>query len=111
MTQKNNFIIRSIHPALLVTSILVGAALALLLIAAFVLPVEGNPEWGKLWKIRPLVIVPIAGAVGGGVFYLLRHRTYQAGWRKILVTALGALVYIIGLWLGTVLGLDGTLWD
>lgn len=111
MTQKNNFIIRPIHPGLLATSILVGAAIALLLITAFVLPVEGNPAWGKLWKIRPMVIVPIAGAVGGGIFYLLRHLAYQGGWKKVLVTALGALVYIIGLWLGTVLGLDGTLWD
>ena len=111
MTQKNKFIIRPIHPALLVTSILMGAAIALLLITVFILPVEGNSEWGKLWKIRPLVIVPIAGAVGGGVFYLLRHLIYQGGWRKMLVTALGTLVYIIGLWLGTVLGLDGTLWD
>lgn len=111
MTQKNKFIIRPIHPALLVTSILIGAAIALLLITVFVLPIEGNSEWGKHWKIRPLVIVPIAGAVGGGVFYLLRHLTYQGGWRKMLITALGTFVYIIGLWLGTVLGLDGTLWD
>lgn len=107
---KNNSLIKPIHPAL-GTSILVGAAIALLFIAAFVFPAEGNPAWGKLWKIRPLIVVPLAGAAGGAIFYFLRHSAYQGGWKKILVTIAGVLVYIFGLWVGTVLGLDGTLWN
>ncbi len=37
--------------------------------------------------------------------------TKPGGVAKVLATIFGILVYIIGLWMGSVLGLDGTLWN
>lgn len=34
-----------------------------------------------------------------------------AGLNKIAATILSVIIFIIGLWMGIVLGLDGTLWD
>ena len=99
---------KSIQAAPLVKRMLIGAAIALVLIALFVLPVEGKPEWGDFWKVRPLIVVPFAGAAGGACSYFLGH---LFGQRKVWVIIVSVIIYIIGLWMGTVLGLDGTLWD
>jgi hypothetical protein len=90
---------------------LIGAAINFILIITFLFPVFGHPspDWGKLWMIRPLIVVPLAGATGGAIYYFLRMR-YPQGSKKILAIALSLVIYIIGLWMGTVLGLAGTLW-
>lgn len=112
MTQKNNVTAQSIHRATLVKRTLLGAAIALLLISIFLLRAgEPNPLWGKLWMVRPLIIVPFAGAMGGLFYHLMDFLRYQGGWKKVIANILSLLVYIIGLWLGTILGLDGTWWD
>jgi hypothetical protein len=66
---------------------------------------------GSFLMIRPLVIVPIAGAMGGVAYYVLDNLRRYGGWRKNAANILSVIVYTIGLWLGTVLGLAGTLWD
>ena len=91
---------------------LIGAGIGLLLISLFLSGInDPDPEWGKYWMIRPLIIVPLAGAMGGLCNYFLINYRSSAGLNKILATALSAIIFIIGLWLGFVLGLDGTLWD
>ena len=91
--------------------ILLGAGIALLVISAFVFGVDAPaPEWGKYWRIRPLVVTPLAGAVGGALFSLLQHQRNR-GLNQLLATIIGLVVYMVSLWLGIVLGLDGTLWD
>ena len=90
---------------------LIGAAIGLAVISFFVLSANGgNPEWGRFWMIRPLVVVPFAGAMGGLVSYFMAQLADINGWNKILVTVFSAIVFIIGLWMGIVLGLDGTMW-
>ena len=92
--------------------VLTGAAIALTLISALLLTVKDpNPEWPKLWILRPLIIVPIAGAMGGLFYYIMGPLRYQGGWKKIIAVTISLIVYFIGLWMGTILGLDGTLWD
>lgn len=91
---------------------LIGAVPALILITLFLISAGNvNPEWGKYWMIRPLIIVPLAGA-GGGFFYHLMDRFSSRGslpkWLAIIISL---IAYIIALWLGSVLGLDGTYWD
>ena len=112
MTTTENLTTTPIHPASLGKRMLLGGSIALVLISLFLLNSGGpNPEWGKLWMIRPLLVVSLAGAVGGAFFYFmdsLRHRNH---WSKIGVNLLCLIVYIIGLWMGTVLGLDGTMWN
>lgn len=94
----------------LIKNILTGAGIALLLISVFLWGAdEPKPEWGKLWMIKPLVMVPIAGGLGGLLFYFITRN--QGGWRKALAVVLGAILFIMVLWVGTVLGLNGTWWD
>jgi hypothetical protein len=89
-----------------------GAGFALILITIFLFSVdEPNPAWPKLWMLKPLIIVPIAGAMGGVFYYYMDFLRYQGGWKKALAILLSLVGYIIVLWIGTVLGLNGTLWD
>lgn len=98
--------------ALLVRRALIGAGIALALISLFLSGVNNpKPEWPQFWYLRPLIIVPLAGATGGICYHLKDFVNQFLGWNKAVVTVLAVLVYIVGLWMGTVLGLDGTLWD
>lgn len=108
MSEHNNPSTQKINTASLAKRMLIGAGIALVLITIFLWPVEGKPEWGNFWKVRPMVVVPLAGAAGGACSYFLG---YLFGQRKVLVIVLSVVIFIIGLWMGTVLGLDGTLWD
>lgn len=91
---------------------LIGGAIGLMLISFFLFTAgEPNPEWHKLWRIRPLILVTLAGATGGAINYLLMEHLQFNGWKKFLAGVLSVIVFIIGLWMGTVLGLDGTYWD
>lgn len=92
---------------------LVGAGIAFVLITIFLSKAisDPNPEWHPLWMLRPMIIVPLAGATGGLFYHLLDGLRRQGGWKKVLAHFLSLIVYIIGLWMGTVLGLVGTLWD
>jgi len=112
MTQTNNSTKQPFNQALLIKQMAMGAGVALLLIAIFLFQVrEPDPEWGKFWMVRPLVMVPVAGAIGGLLYYLMNNIFYRSGPGKVLAIMAGVIVYIIVLWLGTILGLDGTLWD
>jgi len=112
MTQQNEIVTQPVHPAPLTTRMLQGAGIALILIIIFLaLAGKGDPSWPKSWIVKPLVVVPLAGAIGGLFFYYMDYLRYQGGWRKVVAILLSLLVYMIGLWLGTVLGLDGTMWD
>ncbi len=111
MTQSNNSTSQQ-QQVSLVKRILVGAGIGLLLISLFLLSAdEPNPEWGKLWMIRPLIIVPLAGAMGGLCNYFIVHFHDQVGVNKTIAMIISVIVFIIGLWLGIVLGLDGTMWN
>ena len=92
--------------------ILLGAGLAFILITAFLLSIrEPNPEWPQLWMVKPLLIVPLAGAMGGVFTLFLDPVRKQGGWKQVAVILLSGLGYLIALWLGTVLGLNGALWN
>jgi hypothetical protein len=112
MTTKNNLTAQPIHPAPLGKRMLLGAGIALLLIVIFLSQVgQPNPEWPKFWMVRPLVIVPLAGAMGGAFHYFMDHLRQQGGWKRILANVLTVIVCLFILWLGTIFGLDGTLWN
>lgn len=108
---KNNLTTPANHAVPIVKPILIGAGIALLAISFFVFGVDNpKPEWGKYWMIRPLIITPLAGAMGGA-FYAFMDYQNTRGFNRTLAVLLSMLVYVIGLWLGIVLGLDGTMWD
>lgn len=91
---------------------LLGAAIGLGIISFFVFSVgQSNPEWGEFWRVRPLIITPLAGAFGILAFYLKNiFRTKSRAWTVVL-NILSTLAFLFALWLGTILGLSGTLWD
>jgi hypothetical protein len=112
MTHSNESLTQSIHRASMSKRMLQGALIALILIAVFLLTAGApNPAWPKLWMLRPLIVVPLAGAGAGVFYYFMDHFRYQGGWKKILANVVCLIACIIALWLGTVLGLDGTWWD
>jgi hypothetical protein len=115
MNPLNNPTTQPIHHASLGKQMLIGAAIASILILTFLIfggwfTQEPKPEWPQVWMIRPLIVVPLAGAGGGAFFYFLDFLRYQGGWKTALAYMLGIAGYIIILWLGTVFGLAGTWW-
>lgn len=96
----------------LLKPIVIGALIAFTLIALFLLPIQNpNPEWGKFWLVKPFILVSLAGATGGAVYFFIGKLSAQQGWPKIVATIISILIYLIGIWMGTVIGLDGTLWN
>lgn len=110
MVQSNNFSKRAQSTSLAI-HMFVGAALALAIILVFLSGGNPNPEWPTYWRVRPLLVVPFAGAMGGLCWFLLDSLRARGGWQKIAAIFLGVVIYIIGLWMGMVLGLVGTYWD
>jgi hypothetical protein len=111
MEQKSNHTTNQSNSASLSMRVLIGGGIALLLISFFLLTAgEPNPEWPTLWRIKPLIIVPLAGATGGLFFHLVNPKRFT-GLLKVLTYTLCLILYIIGLWMGTVLGLNGTYWN
>lgn len=109
--QSNSSFQHFLNPRLFKT-VLLGAAIGLILITLFLLSAgEGDPSWSKLWRLRPLIITPLAGAGGGMFFYFMNFIKKGSGFGKAVAIIIGALGFLCALWLGSVLGLDGTYWN
>lgn len=88
-----------------------GALIALILVSVFLAGVRNPaPEWPRFWMLRPLIVVPVAGALGGFFYFMTGGWRRAGGWRSIVGYMAGILLYMVVLWLGSVLGLAGTLW-
>lgn len=112
MAKTNKLTAAPIHSAPLAKRMLQGAGIALILIVIFLLGAgEPHSDWPKLWMLKPLVIVPLAGALGGILYYIMDGLRHQGGWKRLLAMLISVVGYLIVLWLGTVLGLNGTWWD
>jgi hypothetical protein len=112
MTQANNTTANPIHTAPVTKRMLIGAGIALIVISIFLIGVKHpNLQWGKFWMVKPLVVVPIAGAMGGVFYYFMDNLRYLGGWKTVLAYVISIIGYITALWLGSVLGLNGTLWN
>lgn len=106
-----NSISKEPRPVNFAKPMLIGAGIAFILISLFVFDVNNpDPAWGKFWMVRPLLVTPLAGALGGAFYAFLDYETFK-GFNRTLAVLLSLVVYITGLWLGTVLGLVGTLWN
>ena len=90
---------------------LIGAGIALVVISFFVFGADANPLWGKYWRIRPFIVTPLAGATGGAFCYFMYQLRSKGRLNPIIAIVVSVAVYLIGLWMGIVLGLDGTMWD
>ena len=111
MTTKINMPSQPNQRVRFIKPVLVGAGIALLAISFFVFGVDkAPPEWGKYWMIRPFIITPLAGALGGA-FYSFMDYQRSRGFNRTLAILMSLVVYLVGLWMGVIVGLDGTLWD
>ncbi len=91
-------------------SILTGAVIGLIIISLFVFEIESpKPEWGRFWRVRPLIVEPLAGAVGGLFFYFMNYMGSKGAVNKTMAVVLSIVVFIMLLWLGIILGLDDVL--
>ena len=91
---------------------LIGAAFGFVLITLFVMGVDNpHPDWPKYWKVRPIIVVTIAGAIAAAFADFMHLLRRQGGILKLLGITLTVLGFVIILWLGSVFGLDGTIWD
>jgi hypothetical protein len=112
MTQKNTLFTQPVHAALLTRRMLMGAGIALALMSIFLLGVKDpDPQWGKLWMIRPLIVISLAGAGGAAFYHFTGPLRQQGGWIMFGTYLLNAFAFLVALWMGSVVGLDGTLWD
>lgn len=112
MTAKNNLTTQSSNSTLLLKRVLVGAGIGLVFIAVFLLPIRTpHPEWGPYWMVRPFIVTPIAGGIAGLCNHFLDALRNQGGPKKVIATILMVVIYLFALWIGTIVGLDGTLWD
>jgi len=111
MTLKN-FSIPQITTNSIIKRMLAGAVIGLAIISLLVFSVDDpNPEWGKFWMIRPLIITPIVAAFGFLSFFLKDFVRPQTDLMRLVVILLSIIAFVISLWMGTILGLDGTLWN
>lgn len=108
-----NYFPRPLQTTALLILALGGAAIGFGLMLLFLSGVDvPDPAWPDNWRLRPLVVISLAGAAAGTFIYFLHYYLgYEGGWKKIITVVIGALGFIIALWLGAVLGLDGTLWN
>ncbi|WP_341840705.1 hypothetical protein [Chitinophaga caseinilytica] len=112
MTSNHRSTISSFFTVALLKRMLVGAAIGLTLMIIFLSGVpDPEPEWGRYWTVRPLIVIAFAGAAGGAFFHLVDPLRFSGTWKKIAAFLLCLLVFVFCLWIGSVLGLDGTLWD
>lgn len=89
-----------------------GAVIGLIVISGFVFSVNHpDPSWGPHWKIRPLILTPLITAFGMLSFFLKDFARPNTQTWRILVFLFSLACFFISLWLGIILGLDGTLWD
>lgn len=89
-----------------------GALIGFVAISLLVFGVDDpDPSWPANWKVKPLVVTPLVTAFGMLSFYLKDIVGVKGDWPKIFLFFASAILFLISLWLGTVLGLNGTLWN
>jgi hypothetical protein len=72
---------------------------------------DPDPAWPALWWIKPLLVVPVAGSFGGAFYHLMEDMRKPGLWRMVLAGFISLVGYVFTLWIGTVLGLNGTMWN
>ncbi|RAK70466.1 potassium transporter KefB [Hymenobacter edaphi] len=103
----------NLHPSPWGKRVAQGAGIAFILAAVFMVFFASGARLAfGLWTVLPLLTVPVAGAFGGLLYYLLDHLRYQGGWQKIVANVVSLAVYGVLLWLSLVAAFAATgLWD
>jgi hypothetical protein len=92
--------------------ILLAAGIGLALIGFFLIAAgKGDTAWGDYWRVKPLLLTPCLGAIVGLCYDVTQPLRQLKGWLGRVFFGLSLIGYAIGLWLGLVLGMAGTLWN
>lgn len=111
MTRTKDFL-KQLTPKSVIARMAIGALIGFALIALFIFPIKDpDPAWGSYWRVRPLIITPLVAALGFLSFYLKEYIEPKTDAGKIVVFLISAVAFLVALWMGIILGLDGTLWD
>ncbi|MES2702810.1 MAG: potassium transporter KefB [Bacteroidota bacterium] len=111
MTQRTFPAAQQQQPSLLGRRLLIGAGIGFIVISFFVFGVDHpRPEWGQFWMVRPLLVVPFAGACGAFFYHLMDRVRAYGSWQTIVANIASVIVFVVGIWMGIVLGLVGTMW-
>lgn len=103
---------RSIFTPALRTRMLVGAAVGLIIISVFVIGAgSGNTAWGSYWRIKPILLTPLLGALVGLCYDATEPLRKVNGWAGRIFLVLSLIGCFVGMWISLVLGLAGTMWD
>lgn len=112
MTALNHTAKEPVNRKTLLLCMVLGALPAISLMSLLVFGAENpDPAWGEYWVIRPLVVITFAGATGGACYYFINRFFGNGIGRKTATVVLTTFVYLFGLWIGTVIGCSGTLWN
>ena len=102
---------RPLHKYSLSTLCLIGGIIAFMLISVYLLMVgEPSPDFPRFWKLRPLAVFTFAGVMSGVVYYFMDYIRIRGGWIRIVANIMCGIIIFVGMWMGFVLGLVGTLW-
>jgi len=111
MNSTKDFL-RLLTPQSVLTRMVTGGIIGLAVISLFIFPIsDPDPAWGEHWRIRPLIITPLVSAFGFLSFFLKDYIQPRSDAGKIVVFLISAMAFAVALWMGTILGLNGTLWD
>ena len=112
MTSHNFVKTQSLDTTTVFRRMLICWIIGLAVISFFIFGVDQpHPEWRDYWRIRPLIITPLATAMGALLFNAADVIRPTNDWARILVWFGSFLGFVVALWLGIVLGLDGTMWN
>jgi len=112
MAQKNHAVAPAIFSEKLIIRMIIGTIVGLAVISFFIFRVpHPRPEWGEMWRVRPLIVTPLMGAMCGAGFHVVTCLFYQRGWQRVFGVVLAVLGCIVGMWMGIILGLHGTMWN
>lgn len=90
---------------------LIGGGIGLAIISIFIFGGgDPNQQWGPYWRIKPLLLTPIIAAISGVCAYPVANLKLQ-GFLKIIAIVAAVIGFVAAVWIGIVLGLNGTMWD
>ncbi len=92
--------------------LLLGAGINLIINVLFITDLDTtNSAWSPFWMVKPLTLGPLITGLGAMLaFYVVKFLINQNISKYISYFSFVA-IFIISIWLGIVLGFNGTLWD
>ncbi|PRY88915.1 hypothetical protein [Mongoliibacter ruber] len=88
---------------------IIGGSLPLAFLLFIILTKE---EYFETWMIYPMTIIPLGGALGGAIFFLLVFHRYRVGTKKVFAIIFSIIIYLVSLWISAIIAFNFTgHWD